>query len=404
MRILLLGAGEPQEHFIKYLHKAGHEVFLLTYDKKPIAAKYADRFFQKSTLDIEAVYQVAKEQRADRIIAVCTDQALHTMCVVSEMLGLPCYLSLEQVEKCTKKNSMKELLEKNGVKTAPYITVNSIQNFDEEKITFPVVVKPADCNSSKGVRKINNENELRNALDVALTLSRTDTAVIEKYINGRELTVDGFVKDGKFNLLLISEIKKTSVDGVDFLITGSETVSGIEPDVKREISSIFQRIVDALELSNSPFISQIIISDDGIYVVEFSARTGGGEKYRVIRDLTGVDVLDQVINILEEKSIEIEPSNNEEIYATTFLYGREGVIKQIVGFEELLEQGIISSYYIYKESGTVTLASIKSSGDRIAGFTVRGIDKNEINKKREIALSQVKIIDAQGQNMMLFMN
>lgn len=87
----------------------------------------------------------------------------------------------------------KVVLEFNGVKTADWILADS--NYDlkkikseiEKKIGFPCVIKPNDQGSSVGLTFCKNENELKEAIDLALKFSKH--ALIEKYIPGRELTV-----------------------------------------------------------------------------------------------------------------------------------------------------------------------------------------------------------------------
>ncbi|SKB94846.1 Phosphoribosylamine-glycine ligase [Lachnospiraceae bacterium] len=399
MKILLLGAGDPQVQFIHYLHKYGHEVCLLTYDKDPIAKKYADKFFQISTLDVEKVVEVAETEHVDRVIAVCTDQALYTMCAVSERLGLPCYMNLEQAEICTKKDSMKCFLDKAGIRNAKYVTVSDINDLNKDMIELPIVVKPVDCNSSKGVKKVLDKGDIDLCLKNAINYSRTGKAIVEEYIKGRELTIDGFVNNGKFTLLLISEVKKMSADS-GCLIAGCETLHSND-EIRERVTIMCQKIVDSLGLVKAPFIAQMIERNDELYVLEFSARTGGGEKYRVIEDASNVDVLFQTMNLVVGNEVIVEPHYSKDIFGTQFLYGKKGIIESISGFEELKERETVSSYYIYKEAGAEIKGEIKSSGDRIAGFTVRGNNRAEIDKKMKKAIESINVVDVYGKSMIV---
>lgn len=63
---------------------------LADYNEHPLAEKCADKFFQISTLDIEAIQMLAKDEKVGQILTACTDQALLTMAKVSEELNLPC--------------------------------------------------------------------------------------------------------------------------------------------------------------------------------------------------------------------------------------------------------------------------------------------------------------------------
>lgn len=67
------------------------------------------------------------------------------------------------------------------------------KNYDYElnsiiqAIGYPMVIKPNDSGSSVGISIIKAESELSNAIDLALEYS--DKAIIEEFIDGRELTV-----------------------------------------------------------------------------------------------------------------------------------------------------------------------------------------------------------------------
>lgn len=87
----------------------------------------------------------------------------------------------------------KIVLEYNGVKTADWVVANlnyDLTKVKEEvyhKLNYPCVVKPNDQGSSVGLTFCQNENQLKDAIDLALKFS--NKALIEKYIPGRELTV-----------------------------------------------------------------------------------------------------------------------------------------------------------------------------------------------------------------------
>ena len=69
---------------IKELRNRGNIVYLADYFENPPAKQYADKHFQISTLDENAVYELAKKEQVDLITTACTDQALMTVASVSE--------------------------------------------------------------------------------------------------------------------------------------------------------------------------------------------------------------------------------------------------------------------------------------------------------------------------------
>ena len=202
MKILVLAGGSDQIALIQELKKYKHEIILLDYFENPPAKQYADKHIQASTLDVNAVVDVAKNENVGLITTACTDQALMTVAEVSEKLGLPCYISHKTGLNVTNKAYMKKVFIDNNIPTSKHIIVDDVYCIDEKlkDFQYPLVVKPVDCNSSKGVKKVENVEMLKLALIDAISYSRTNTAVVEEFKKGVELSCDLYVQDGTENL------------------------------------------------------------------------------------------------------------------------------------------------------------------------------------------------------------
>ena len=154
MKIVVLAGGSDQIALINELKSRGHEVILVDYFDNPPAKPYADKHIVASTLDVEAVKQIAYDENASLVCTACTDQALLTVANVSEQLNLPCYISYKTALNVTNKSYMKEVMLKYGIPTAKYVILDSVDLEVIKDFQLPVVVKPVDCNSSKGVKRV----------------------------------------------------------------------------------------------------------------------------------------------------------------------------------------------------------------------------------------------------------
>lgn len=194
MKILVLAGGSDQVALIRELKGRGHYVILVDYFDNPPARAYADKHVIASTLDVERVKQVAIDENVSLITTACTDQALLTVANVSEQLGLPCYLSYKIGLNVTNKSYMKKVLVENGIPTAKFVILDRLDYQLIKGFDFPVVVKPVDCNSSKGVKRIDTFDELPEYLEQAIEFSRTKTAIVEEFKVGNEISVDYYVE------------------------------------------------------------------------------------------------------------------------------------------------------------------------------------------------------------------
>ena len=207
-KALVLAGGIPQVDLILKLKQRGIYTILADCNESPVAKHYSDEFYRISTLDLQAIRCLAKQERVDFIITVCTDQAILTVAQVSEQLSLPCFIDSITARNVTNKAYMKHVLLENFIPTAKCYVTSILEEEYIKDWQYPMVVKPVDCNSSKGVIKVTNIDELKTAFLNAVDLSRTNTAIIEEFIEGKEISVDVYVENGKAIVLDITTSEK----------------------------------------------------------------------------------------------------------------------------------------------------------------------------------------------------
>ena len=397
-KALVLAGGFPQIELLRQLRDRGIETVLADYYAEPVAKPYADKFCQVSTLDIPGITALAKAEQVDFLITCCTDQALLTVAKVSEELGLPCYIDHQTGLNVTNKQYMKKVFNAAGIPTAKHTVM---AHFDEallEGMEFPLIVKPVDCNSSKGVKRTENTDELKAAVEAAIGYSRTNTAIVEEFIDGEELSADVYVENGVAHLLSVSSLDKIGNNDKFVIFRGrySEEKTALVHDLIRGIA---QKIADAFGLKDSPMLIQLITDGKRAFVLEFSARTGGGVKFQLIRKASGFDVIAAVIDLTLGKKPHVDKASPENKFILNdFIYCKPGVFDRVEGFEELKQQGVLSEYSVYKWRGAV-FDTIENSGDRIAGFTVQADTPEELRQKHTAALAGMRVLDDRGNDM-----
>lgn len=395
MKALVVAGGVSQAALIQELKSRGIYTILADRNPKAFATPYADEFYQVSTLDEEGIYQLALKEKVDLVLTACADQVLLITAKVSERLGLPCYIDYRTATLVSDKKHMKDIFVKNGVPTAKHAVMCTYDEDIVRDFQFPMIVKPVDSYSSRGVRKVMNYEEMKNAFDEAVRISRTNKAIVEEFCEGEELTVDVYVENGEAHILAISVNDKIA-DKDRFVIYRTKNPALISEDIKEKIQDTAQKIADAFRLKDSPMLIQMISDGKRLSVLEFCARTGGCIKYRLIKKVSGFDVIKAVVDLtLGEKPHVDEFTAESKYVVNTFLYCKPGVFDHAEGFEELKKEGIVSEYYIFASEGT-EYSTITCSGDRVGGFTVQADDLQELKEKHKTAISRVKAIGTDG--------
>ncbi len=398
MKVMVIAGGVPQMELLRQLKERKLETVLLDGNENCLARNIADKFYKVNIFNIEDVKKIAIDEKVDFIITVCADQVLLVVAQVSEMLGLPCYIGYKQAQDVSDKIRMKRIFKENGIPTTKYLELETLDMNKISKLNYPLVVKPVDAYSSKGVRKAETEEELITYYNEAKAISRSGGVIVEEFFKGEEISVDAFVLNGKAHILSITNSEKVK-DKDRFVIFRGRYPANIPDTIRNQIEDVAQKIADSFGLVNSPLLVQLLHNGMNISVLEFCARTGGNMKWLLIKNSCGVDVITATIDITLGLVPDITPKKmNNNIVVNDFIYCKPGVFDHFEGFDELVEQGIINEFHPVRTKGT-EMHGVTSSSDRIAGMNILADSVDEYNQKLKTILEHIAIVDIKGNDM-----
>ena len=398
MKVMVIAGGVPQMELLRQLKERKLETVLLDGNENCLARNIADKFYKVNIFNIEDVKKIAIDEKVDFIITVCADQVLLVVAQVSEMLGLPCYIGYKQAQDVSDKIRMKRIFKENGIPTTKYLELENLDMNEISKLNYPLVVKPVDAYSSKGVRKAETEEELITYYNEAKAISRSGGVIVEEFFKGEEISVDAFVINGKAHILSITNSEKVK-DKDRFVIFRGRYPANIPDTIRNQIEDVAQKIADSFGLVNSPLLVQLLHNGMNISVLEFCARTGGNMKWLLIKNSCGVDVITATIDITLGLVPDITPKKmNNNIVVNDFIYCKPGVFDHFEGFDELVEQGIINEFHPVRTKGT-EMHGVTSSSDRIAGMNILADSVDEYNQKLKTILEHIAIVDNKGNDM-----
>lgn len=398
---IVLGGTSPHAILVQKLKVRGYYVVLVDYLDNPPAKQFADEHIQASTLDKDVVLKIAVEKNADIVISTCIDQANSICCYVAEQLNLPHPYSYETSLNVTDKGLMKRIMIDNSIPTSSYIIVEDTENIDWTKVTFPAVVKPVDCNSSKGVHRVDSVDEAKSRIAEAIKLSRTCKAIIEGFNKGEEIQVDCVATQNGVEVILTRQKKKILHSGNEMVLQsrGSIIPAPLDESLNYQAQAIAEKIAASFGLTNTPFFYQAIVTEDGIKVLEFAPRIGGGLSYYVIKELAGFDVIEAAIDSFIGKPIEHNPSLLKKCYSTNLMYMMPGVFDHIEGLHELKDEGLAYEVFTLKDKGTIIDSDMRSS-NRVAAFILEANTFDELAQKEEKAINMIEIRDNKGNALL----
>ena len=104
-------------------------------------------------------------------------------------------------------------------------------------LQFPLIVKPVDAYSSRGVKKVDSAELLKEAVENAINISRTGEAIVEEYVEGQEISVDVYVANGKPYILCQTILEKVRAEG-KFIIYRTIYPATLNKTVKEKVEKV----------------------------------------------------------------------------------------------------------------------------------------------------------------------
>ena len=153
-------------------------------------------------------------------------------------------------------------------------------------IQYPCVLKPLSLSASQGVMLANSHEEFREAARrLARLLERPDLqvtsasplreALVEEYIPGVEVAVEGILLDGELKVLAIFD-KPDPLEGPYFEETIYVTPSRLSVEQQSAIIRSASQAIRALGLSHGPVHAEFRFNDSGVWPIEVAPRPIGG--------------------------------------------------------------------------------------------------------------------------------
>lgn len=271
--ILILGAGVTQIPLIDMAKKMGYHVIVASIPGDYPGFSHADEVCYIDTTDEDGIFKLAVKKKIVGLCTTGTDVAVRSIGYVNSKLGLS-GITYEASQLVTDKAKMKAALVSGGVRTAEFRRVFTVEEarIAANEIGYPVMFKCTDQAASKGITKVNSAVEAEKAYAYAIERSKNPYIVVEKYIEGYEIGLDGYVSDESEEF--IPHDKLTKSNGVTDIPIGHSLPYLCPDELYKDILEQAKLSCKALSLNYCFINMDLMISNGKCYVIEIGGRTG----------------------------------------------------------------------------------------------------------------------------------
>ena len=243
-----------------------------------------------------AAYTVMEAMRGQEVSGVLAlgDRPAAAAAYAARGLGLE-YNHPAAVEACRSKLRLREVFRDSGLRV-PWFRSFPIAPTPEPSlvgISFPCVLKPLSLSASQGVIRANNRPEFLTAASRVRRLLESaeiratrepnlDQVLVEGYVPGREVAVEGLLTDGALRILAIFH-KPDPLEGPYFEETIYVTPSNLAESTQIQIERCAREASRALGLTHGPIHAEFRINEEGVWPIEIAPRPIGGLCARALR-------------------------------------------------------------------------------------------------------------------------
>jgi biotin carboxylase len=254
------------------------------------------------------IVDLAAERPLDAVVGV-DDGSTLVAAAGAAALGLA-HNPVEAVEATHDKSRMRELFAAAGLPTPKHRLWPA--DADPRVVAlerardggFPCVVKPIDLSASRGVIRADDETSLAVAFERVAGIVRApdlcgpggaaQPILVEDFIPGREVALEGLLRGGRLETLAIFD-KPDPLDGPTFEETIYVTPSRLPPEEQAAVRDTVARAASALGLREGPIHAEVRLRDGEAWPLEIASRSIGGLCARTLRFGAGVSLEELIL-------------------------------------------------------------------------------------------------------------
>ena len=392
-RLLVLGAGAGQLGLLEAARSRGH--YVVAVDRNPAAPGFvhADRRAIVSVEDEHAIDRLAAAEQVNGVIAPGIDFPVAIAARVAARHNLSHPLTQDVAQTAVSKLKQRERLAEAGVPHAPYRICASVGESREaaDELGYPCVIKPPDRQGQRGQSVITDPDGLAEAHDAALEAARGPTVLVEKLVEGPELTVNAFSVDGAFHPLTVTDriVAQPPAFGVALAHVWP---SELPVDTVEEAIGLARAAAAAIGVTEGPTYTQVLVGNDGAVVGELAARLGGGHDAELCEAALGVDLNGLAIAAAFGDDVSAEELDVGEAVGgacVRFLVASEGSLEAVDGIERAEEADGVLWVRVYRQPGD-DVRELRNGADRTGAVLAVGDSRKQALARSKRAAGRVR--------------
>ncbi|MFJ2217183.1 ATP-grasp domain-containing protein [Streptomyces sp. NPDC101062] len=391
--LLVLGASE--EHIPLYQEARRRGIPTIAVDMRADAPAFrcADAALRISTRDVEAIAYALGDVRPTGIVGGASDAALATWHALGVRYDAP-YVYPSDAFAALDKAAFHAVVASCGITDYGWAVSSDPDEVVAKAagLAFPLVIKPVDGSGSKGVTLVARPDDLPTAVAHARVYSASRTVIAEEFVQGRQLTIDLFLHDGRSMMTCVKE-QEFVAGGFVVRRIGTVELPSAEHD---HLETSAERLCRALGIVDGPANFDLVLGADGQgRIIEANPRLSGDSIPRLHTAAYGVNVVGALVALALGEPFDGHLVRTRNGHAAVELVGSPLVTNgELVAWEGVAEARDvpgITDVVLYAQPGDLVRPH-DQSGHKIGMFVAAGPSAADVSSALETAGALVRPI------------
>ncbi|GGO80798.1 ATP-grasp domain-containing protein [Nonomuraea cavernae] len=355
-RLVILGGSDGAISAFRAARRLGLTTVCVDMRADAPAVPEADEFLHVSTRDVDAVTAALRElDGVLGLLAPGSDVNLPALAAVAGRLGLPGGLPPAALRASTDKAYFREVCARLGMAGPAHVGGPAVDVLREAvRLDFPVIVKPVDSGSSRGITVCAAAPELAAAVQAAAAVSPTATVIAEELVVGRDLCGEAFLQDGRVALLGLSD----RVVAPPHVVAIGHDMAPRDPELTAEVIRQLELVCAEVGYTDGPLNLDLFVTGDGVVLIEMGARIGGNGMGEALGLMYGVDTVAAAVLLAIGERPELTPGPARHASVRMLRADRAGTLVALDGVRAALDL-----------PGVADVLVTVSPGERVAPLT-----------------------------------
>lgn len=286
--VLLVDTNFSSGPIYHFLIELGHNVTVVGGNPSDALAKSVANYIKQDYSEVDAMRELVKSLKIDFLVPGCNDRSYMVCAEINHDGRFPGIDSPEIAKTINNKEKFRAFSSRYN------LPIPKVLSEEEFGTRWPVIVKPVDAFSGRGVTIINNDNSfgLTKALDFARNESRTRTCIVEDYVLGQLYSHTAFIQNG---MIIADQVVEEHGTANQFVVDTSRVVDDFPKPILDRIRRDITLLSRVLDLKDGLVHTQLIENHGQYWLIEITRRCPGDLYSKLIELSTGLNYVENYV-------------------------------------------------------------------------------------------------------------